>query len=233
VTAGDLSPDDEMLAAELALGLLDGDERTAVAARTAAEPALAAAHARWLAYALTLSGVGAERPGPDLWERVRAQLPADASHGAMPQRWPAWAGAAAAFLLGWASGHGWERRPVVVAPAAAPARPPLVAMLTASNGTAVVAISFTPGGDRLVAVPRSVAPGGRVTELWVIPSGERPIALAVLPHAHASWQAVAPASRRHLLAGATLALSLEPAGGSPTGQPTGPVILTGTIAEPS
>jgi anti-sigma-K factor RskA len=28
-----------------------------------------------------------------------------------------------------------------------------------------------------------------------------------------------------------LAVSLEPAGGSPTGQPTGPVLVTGVIAE--
>jgi anti-sigma-K factor RskA len=34
---------------------------------------------------------------------------------------------------------------------------------------------------------------------------------------------------RELVAGATLAISVEPIGGSPTGQPTGPVILTGKL----
>jgi anti-sigma-K factor RskA len=48
--------------------------------------------------------------------------------------------------------------------------------------------------------------------------------------------AAAPSSREtHLpaaalmAAGATLAISVEPKGGSPTGQPTGPVILSGKI----
>jgi anti-sigma-K factor RskA len=32
-------------------------------------------------------------------------------------------------------------------------------------------------------------------------------------------------------AGATVAVSLEPAGGSPTGQPTGPVVTTATVLQ--
>jgi anti-sigma-K factor RskA len=41
--------------------------------------------------------------------------------------------------------------------------------------------------------------------------------------------ALAPARRAHLRVGARLAISVEPAGGSPSGAPTGPVILIGEV----
>jgi anti-sigma-K factor RskA len=66
-------------------------------------------------------------------------------------------------------------------------------------------------------------------ELWLIPAGEKPIAVAVLGSLDASFP-VPEAQRGLLRAGATLAVSTEPAGGSPTGQPTGTVILAGTIS---
>jgi anti-sigma-K factor RskA len=40
---------------------------------------------------------------------------------------------------------------------------------------------------------------------------------------------VPSAQAGRLKPGATLAVSVEPVGGSPTGQPTGPVILTGKL----
>jgi anti-sigma-K factor RskA len=38
-----------------------------------------------------------------------------------------------------------------------------------------------------------------------------------------------PALQQKLAQGAVLAISVEPAGGSPTGQPTGPVVATGDL----
>lgn len=65
-----------------------------------------------------------------------------------------------------------------------------------------------------------VAPG-RDLELWVLPVGAaRPESLGVLP---ASGRVVAT----RLPPGAQLLVSLEPRGGSPTGQPTGPVVSAG------
>jgi anti-sigma-K factor RskA len=66
-------------------------------------------------------------------------------------------------------------------------------------------------------------------ELWLIPAGEKPIAVAVLGSLDASFP-LPETQRGRLRAGATLAVSTEPAGGSPTGQPTGTVILAGTIS---
>jgi len=48
---------------------------------------------------------------------------------------------------------------------------------------------------------------------------------------HADAIVVPTGLRKALLAAATLAVSIEPAGGSPTGAPTGDVIAKGTLAK--
>ena len=66
-------------------------------------------------------------------------------------------------------------------------------------------------------------------ELWVIPQGGAPLSLAVLGQLDGALR-VPEAHRGQLRKGAVLAISVEPAGGSPTGGPTGPVILSGAIS---
>ena len=66
-------------------------------------------------------------------------------------------------------------------------------------------------------------------ELWVIPQGGAPLSLAVLGQVDTTLR-VPETHRRQLHKGAVLAISVEPPGGSPTGAPTGPVILSGTIS---
>jgi anti-sigma-K factor RskA len=68
-------------------------------------------------------------------------------------------------------------------------------------------------------------------ELWILPAGGAPPrSLGLLPTGTASVDAVLPVELRPLLASAQgLAVSLEPAGGSPTGAPTGPVLYQAAI----
>ncbi len=66
-------------------------------------------------------------------------------------------------------------------------------------------------------------------ELWVIPEGGAPLSLAVLGQLDGTLQ-VPEGHRGQLRKGAVLAITVEPAGGSPTGGPTGPVILSGAIS---
>ncbi len=75
----------------------------------------------------------------------------------------------------------------------------------------------------------AVGEGNRDYELWLVDRGE-PRSLGVLPHdagGHSLRLSVEQLGR----AGpeAALAVSLEPAGGSPTGQPTGPVVFSGKL----
>ena len=66
-------------------------------------------------------------------------------------------------------------------------------------------------------------------ELWLLPAeGGAPLSLAVLGSLDARF-AVPQAHAGRLRSGAKFAVSVEPAGGSPTGAPTGPVILIGEI----
>jgi anti-sigma-K factor RskA len=67
-------------------------------------------------------------------------------------------------------------------------------------------------------------------ELWLIPEGGKPASLGLI----AAGQPVQLNVPQNLLpmvgSGATLAVSLEPLGGSPTGQPTGEVIAHGNLS---
>jgi anti-sigma-K factor RskA len=70
-------------------------------------------------------------------------------------------------------------------------------------------------------------------ELWVLPAGgAAPRSMGLLPIAGATIEASLPAELGALLANAQgLAVSLEPAGGSPTGAPTGPVLHQAAILQ--
>jgi anti-sigma-K factor RskA len=69
----------------------------------------------------------------------------------------------------------------------------------------------------------------RVPELWLIPSGAKPLPLGVLTADRTAQIAIPPALAAQARRDAILAVSLEPPGGSPTGQPTGPVIGSGKL----
>lgn len=69
---------------------------------------------------------------------------------------------------------------------------------------------------------------GRVFQLWLIEGKNPPVSLGVLPSAQTGTLTL-KASLKSKLAGAVLAISDEPTGGSPTGQPTGAVLATGNI----
>lgn len=72
---------------------------------------------------------------------------------------------------------------------------------------------------------------GRSYELWLLPAdGRPPQSLGVLSNNPGSLESRIPSDLVSLFAAAqTLAISIEPEGGSPTGQPTGPVVYQATI----
>jgi anti-sigma-K factor RskA len=70
---------------------------------------------------------------------------------------------------------------------------------------------------------------GHDFELWVIEGQNAPVSIGVIPVGATTHVSVKPQNKTRLDAGAVLAVSLEPTGGSPTGQPTGPVVATGDL----
>ena len=121
-----------------------------------------------------------------------------------------------------------EGVPVAVAPApavTAPAAASYVALLKMPDADMQWTVSLTPARGHMTVAALGTAPGlgDRSPELWWLsPNG--PVAIGVLPTSGNGAMDLPPA-----LANASelkLAISLEPHGGSPTGQPTGPVVAS-------
>jgi anti-sigma-K factor RskA len=222
MSAADLSEEDDLLAAELALGVLVGAERAEADARERDEPAFAAAVTRWRSrFSVLEPGTAALPP----WPLIEAKLPANdtgkPTSSAAVGRWRAAAigfGMAAAVLLALLL-----RPPLQEAP--------LVATLSSADRASVVAVGIDRASGRLVVQPSALqaALDRRVAELWVVPSDGRPRSLGTVDPAAPRALGATGEARSALVPDATLAISLEPPGGSPTGQPTGPVILSGKI----
>jgi anti-sigma-K factor RskA len=67
-------------------------------------------------------------------------------------------------------------------------------------------------------------------ELWALPrDGKPPVSLGLLPRQGESARPLSEHQSAALMAAGKLAVSIEPPGGSPTGTPTGPVIMVGEI----
>lgn len=218
-----MSDDDDLLAAELALGLVDD---TAAAARSAADPAFAERVAWWDARFAGLTAPLGEEPSPELWRRIAARLPSNDNAGGL-LRWKVISGGLAAvsaialFML--------AQRPQIELPPQPGA--PVVASLSGEKGSAL-AISYDSTARRLTIAPVQLDPGKGDAELWVIPVGSKEvISLGVIDTKKPSSRQLNPAQARLVAAGATFAISLEPTGGSPTGQATGPIVASGKLVE--
>ena len=72
-------------------------------------------------------------------------------------------------------------------------------------------------------------PAGKSHELWVLPAnGGAPVSLGLLPHTGDHHRVLTAAQHAALAGAKTIAVSLEPAGGSPNGSPT-EVLLTAPL----
>lgn len=205
--------DDDLLAAEYVLGLLDGDDWRAAGHRAATDGAFAARVRAWEVRLEPLNAGFPEMPAPDLLPGVEARLfPVPA-----PQRRSGWRWLGAGSLVG-ALALGL----VVLSPGLrAPQAPVLTAELVAEDRALVLAASFD--GTRLnLRADGPLAGSGQDYELWVIGADGVPASLGLLQGGTLTRDAV-------LQAGQVLAVSLEPAGGSPTGLPTGPVLATAEL----
>jgi len=235
--AGD-APD--MAAAELALGLLEGDERSTAMRRLLADRAFAAEVETWRGHLAQLFDLWPEVPvSGDVFGRVERSLDWPMAAPAplpAPRRWiwPAMTGlsslAAAALLLVLVTRPvappSVAPRPVATAPVPATM---LVAAVTPGKGGAPMTAVYDPASGAMRVTQQAMADARRSAELWVIAGDGVPHSLGILP-ASGGQMSVSTANRVRMAAGATLAVSLEPIGGSPTGLPTGPVVATGALS---
>ena len=236
----DAVPQDERdaLAAEYALGVLDGAARAEAEALAKLDPAFAAAVTRWHErFAPLLDEIAAVEPGPALWARINAALDASGERAdnvvsieRSLKRWKGLAatmtGIAAALLVVVALPRPAPIAPVVLVQPAAT----MTAAIAADGGTKSFLVSWSPTDRSLVVMPADVSPVAHHShQLWLIPEGGKPISLGVISAGHPARMVMPQALAARLIGSATLAVSAEPEGGSPTGQPTGPVIGSGKL----
>lgn len=221
-----MTDDDDLLAAEFALGLLDAQAAAAVAERARANAPLSLRIAWWRDQ-LTPLVQEVEIPPPEgLWEAIAARLPAN-DNAARVRLWQGVALAAsavAAVLLAIVATRP-APAPVVVT-RQAPA--PMVAMLTGEGG-AQIAIAYEQAAGRIMISPNALDARAGDAELWLIPSDGKPRSMGVFDDKTKIARDVSAAMRPLVREGAMFAVSLEPRGGSPSGAPTGPVVASGKI----
>jgi anti-sigma-K factor RskA len=221
-------PDDRddlhALAGEFVLGVLEANEASEVEAALATNAELCRAVGFWEEQLHPLSElISPAEPPSGTWQAIEARITKPAPkpvalsfwNNLMLWRWSTAGFAAAAGLALW----------IALTPAPGPS---FVAVLHPPQQDQASWVATAGRYGLLVrAVAGATPPSDRAFELWAIPPGAtRPRSLGVIP-ANGEFKLAPLPSDLH--DGATLAISIEPVGGSPTHQPTGPVVFVGTV----
>ncbi len=223
--------DDDVRAGEYVLHLLDPAERAAFEARLEVEGGLRQRVALWTESFAALAAEVAEVAPPAALRRRLEQAIAAAPRAERPAQprasrfWGRLAGIAAVAAVVVGVFVALNRETLFgLSPAI------YIADMESADSPFVLRAGYHPDEAALV-VNRSAGevPPGRVLELWLIaPGASAPVSLGVLPDEDSVTLTV-PEPLRPVLAGATLAISDEPPGGSPTGAPTGSVLAAGPL----
>lgn len=222
------------LSAEYALGTLRGAARLQFEQQMLQDPDLAAEVARWQeAFAQLDNQLAPVTPPESVWKRIQLQLPPEPVQaatlaGKAPSRFNrayiGWAVAAclAAVLLVpklWETSGSKSGSITPVAVLANSGTTPSAGQWVVMADNSSQQLTLTPLHAAQVASDRSL-------ELWVIPAGGKPKSLGLLNDVTPTALALNDVKAD---SGSILAISLEPKGGSPTGQPTGAVLYSGRI----
>jgi len=226
---------DDGMAGDFVLGLLDGAAKAEAERRLLSDPAFAREVEAWrLRFAEFDDSTEPHPTGDALWRRIEAAVPGGGA-AAPPEAPGAWArfwnnlpalratvlGASFAALL-LAIGLGFAMR-------AAWQQPVMVAVLLDGSRPGAVVHAFADGRVVLVPLTAINVPAGRAIQVWTLPSRERgPVSVGLMDQARTLELSLKdlPAPRPDQL----FELTLEPAAGSPTGRPTGPVLFKGNTA---
>jgi anti-sigma-K factor RskA len=213
----------DRLAAEYVLGTLRGAARRRLE-RWRASSSQVEVRCRFWEERLTplLRGLKPREPPPHVWRGIQQRLNLEAA----PRRaaWRPLALAASVVLVVALAALGYWRSTQAV-------RPAELATISTPAGTLMwrVEISGPAGTLQRLAVRAGTSashPQGHDYELWALPKGGKPVSLGVLPYQDGRAEHALSAGQQQALASAVqLAVSVEPPGGSPTGQPTGAVVF--------
>jgi len=211
------------LAAEYALGTLRGRARARFQAMIAADRAVAQAAARWEAAVTPLARrVAPVEPPGRVWRAIEIRIAPPRPQAA--SYWRALAmvsGGVATVLLAFML---WTF-PV------ASTEPDFVAVLMAPDSAPRMVVSMhEPDMLKVRMVKPWKAKEGMGLELWVMPKEGKPRSLGMVKNDMGETVIHVTHADPRVKDAVAFAVSLEPMAGSPTGQPTGPVLCSGVIA---
>jgi anti-sigma-K factor RskA len=226
---------EKILAAEFVLGLLEGKNLAEAEQRLVSDAAFAREVEIWRTRFMAFDDATEPRPaGEALWRKIEAAMqtpaPARATPSALSQLWGSIGVLRAATLaasfaavlfavgLGAAVKYARNQQPVMVA-----------VLLNGEKSGAVVHV-FADGRVALVPLTTIDVPEGRVLEVWTLPSRERgPVSVGLMSQARKLQLNLKDLTAPNL--NQLFEITLEPAGGSPIGRPTGPVLFKGTTSQ--
>ncbi len=222
---------------EYVLGLLEGNDLATFEQRLSREPELADAVARLQAHLEALDDTAGTQPAdPALWQRIADHLdtvvqgpptrPA-ARRAANDNLWMRRMAMAASIVvalgLGYLAGTSQPSAP----------QPIMIAVLLNEDGAQPGAIveAYADDSIRLVPLELATRPEDRVYQVWTLPDPETgPVSMGIFDDP----QTIRLAGPNLPLpeSGQLYEITLEPAGGSPTGRPTGPILVKGFAKAP-
>jgi anti-sigma-K factor RskA len=229
MTPGPGGEDRDARIAEYVLGTLAGEERVAFEAELARDESLRRAVAAWSERLQPLAdSVPPVAPPLALRDRILARIGGSErdARGFSILRWLAWTFGASAVAAAVAVALVFLLTP----------QPKLggYAMLQEQTAsTSVVVFQIDKQRQSMVLLAQAPAAGAsKDYELWVIPPGKNPVSLGVLPAGERIERPIDAMRAALIQPGTTLAVSVEPSGGSVSGAPTGPVLYTGVFHLP-
>ena len=223
-------PDDNALAGEYALGVLPLAERRMVEERMLRDTEFATLVTSWQAQLSSLDEAYQPEAAPQgVKARIDARLFAEAAQpaGGLWGSLVFWRGLAFAAVAVLAA-VGLFRSDLMRqdTPASSPA---LVAQLGAEGSSVGLIAALDTENGAFTITPAAFSPDdGKALELWLVPGDGVPVSLGLVP-GDGGQLILDQGVRDRLNAGDLIAVSLEPLGGSPTGAPTGPVVLSGAL----
>jgi anti-sigma-K factor RskA len=238
-----MSERDNILAAEFVSGLLDPAQRDAAERRVDTDAAFAALVAQWRERLSDLDRTApAMQPDPALWQRIEAGLgtPAQPQREARPglfsRLWNSIDGLRATAATSLASALVFA----IVAGVAltyatreAVRKPVYVAILVSDDNRQPGAVvnAFADGRVEMIPLTDINVPPGRALEIWTLwDRNVGPRSVGLIDRARTvqlNLDKLPPTGPDQLFE-----ITLEPAGGSPIGRPTGPILYKGTTSRP-
>jgi len=228
-----ISPDDDFAAAEYALGTLEASERATLAARRLREPELDEAILGWEARLAPLAEAAPEMEPPEgLLPQIEARIrraageePTNSAVVALERSIRRWRAAAiAASLVAALLAVGF----VALETMRQSLPREYVAILQKDAASPAFEVTVNLAKQELTVRPVAAqAPPGKAYELWLIDAklGARSLGVVGDASRAASLSAYDPA----VVQNATFAVTVEPPGGSPTGQPSGAPVFVGKL----